>query len=72
MTGDISRPSYLEGHLPGCTAPTLAEAFPDESKPDDMSDASWYEVRIARCERGCPILQRSLDRGRELAKEHGW
>jgi hypothetical protein len=62
----------VSDHLPGCTAKSLAELYPDEPQPPELSDVSWREIKIALCEPGCPVLQRSLDRGVELAREHGW
>jgi hypothetical protein len=61
-----------EGHLPECIAATLAQSYPDERKPEELSEAAWTEVYIAHCAPGCPILRRSLDRGVELAEEKGW
>jgi hypothetical protein len=59
-------------HLPECTALTLAEAYPGESKPEELSEAAWTEVAIARCAPDCPELARDIERGKRLAREHGW
>jgi hypothetical protein len=59
-------------HLPGCSEPTLAELYPDEKKPDDMSDEAWYEIRVSLCVVGCPILERRRKRYVEIARKRGF
>lgn len=59
-------------HLPACTAESLAELYPDEEKPEGMTDWTWYELKFMNCAEGCPRAQAAIDHGRKLAKEHGW
>jgi hypothetical protein len=58
--------------LPQCVGRTLAELYPDEPKPDSLSDESWYNVYFGKCADGCPVLERDIERGVELAKKFGW
>lgn len=59
-------------HLPECKTHTLAEMYPDEPKPEHLSDYSWYELLFEECADDCPVMARTLERGRQLAEEHGW
>lgn len=59
-------------HLPTCDARSLAELYPDESKPPELTDYAWNNVQIVLCAPGCPVLEASIQRGLELAKERGW
>jgi hypothetical protein len=67
------RPS-ASGHLPECRESNCAWLGQErgESKPEGMSDFSWFGVFMTECADGCPVAHRSIERGRELWKEHGW
>ncbi len=59
-------------HLDACEAKSLAELYPDEDKPEYLSDYSWNNVKIMTCASGCPIMWVSIKRGIELVEANGW
>ncbi len=55
------RPQSEPGHTPGCWSRVVVNTQTGEN-------AAW----IAQCAPGCPRLEASIERGRELVEEHGW
>lgn len=62
----------MSAHTAECTTASLAEIWPNETKPDHLTDYQWNEIVFCRCAPDCPVMEAAKERGRELAKEHGW
>lgn len=65
------------GHLPGCKTKSVAKMvkrYRMESGEDDPALARLEEsdLRFSDCAEGCPILEKRIQRGIELAQKHGW
>lgn len=56
-------------HLPECKSIPINQILAERGQEPMEQYAS---ISIEKCADGCPILEKALERGRELAKEHGW
>jgi hypothetical protein len=56
-------------HLPACRVASAAELARERGHADPERFAGLY---IQKCADGCPLLDRTMARAREVARERGW
>lgn len=56
-------------HLPGCRALTL-EQWAEEAGADLPDDLRGSDIRFVDCAEGCPVRDKAIEFGRDLAAEH--
>lgn len=62
-------PVKPKGCPPDCWALTLADLWPSDDKPEDMSDKVWNQVMMQQHADGCPTWRKVEARHEKLRKE---
>lgn len=65
-TAWFARASASVEHLPGCRSVPVNQLLAERGQE------RFASIHIQKCADGCPILARSLERARAVARERGW